>query len=247
MVYKIPTFAIGDIHGELGLLDRALMWIREECFFACKIVFLGDYIDRGPNSRGVLDTLLRVSDDMGPNRVVILRGNHDDMMLQTLRYRSKEHEDCWLTHGGLETLANYREPGVKVGPFDKKALDRHMDFIASMPTYHEDAHRIYAHAGVDGRHFVDGEFDWDRQSRQGLMWQKHSNMVANWPVDGLYKMVVHGHTPTSVHKVGIQNGRLNLDTGCGRDGALTVARFDGAELTRIQHFSKTAVKDRRAA
>src|SRR6266478_1473594 len=102
------TLAIGDIHGCLQALDRILEMVRPQPDDV--VVVLGDYADRGPDSRGVIDRLLELR---GHCRLVTLRGNHDQMMLDARSGYETQRE--WLLCGGSKTLASYASPGSPGG------------------------------------------------------------------------------------------------------------------------------------
>lgn len=209
------TYALSDIHGELQLLDRALEWIdRDAVGRSHRVVFCGDYIDRGPNSRGVLDRMMETP--LAHQERVFLRGNHDDMMLQSLIHRSKLHEDIWLRHGGVGTLAEYTEDGQ----LDKAALARHCTFIERMPFFFEDAHAVYTHAGLIGSASVTDHTPFE------LMWTEWKTVAEHWPADGRDKLLVHGHTPQKGRQPFWQQGRICLDTAACFGGALTVMMHD---------------------
>jgi serine/threonine protein phosphatase 1 len=210
-------------------LGQAMRWIANDCAETMTsledvtIVFMGDYIDRGPASRAVLDMLMLMR-DTSPPTIVILRGNHDEMMLQALRYRSKTHEVCWLQNGGLETLKNYEKPVAARG-FERSLYDdavyAHLDFIESMDLFYEDEHRVYVHAGVRGsfqRMGLQQPFD--------LLWIRPSEMDEAWPAGMPVepKLVVHGHTPGHP---GIPEKTFGIDGGaCFDTGHLKVVKFD---------------------
>jgi serine/threonine protein phosphatase 1 len=195
------TFAIGDIHGCIGPMKRLLA--RIEAFASGgSVVFLGDYIDRGPDSKAVLDTLM--GEPPTGWRWVALKGNHEDMMVGAREGRYEE--GWWLDNGGLETLASYgRDIPVS-----------HLEWAASLPLLHQDEHRIYVHAGVrDGIYFED-------QTPDDLMWTRFPPCVS-----GEYwgKHLVHGHTPSPENPQTIGN-RTNLDSACVFGGSLSCAVFD---------------------
>lgn len=204
------TFCISDIHGQhmllIAVLSEAAKFIDANRipYDQVKFVFMGDYIDRGPHSRHVLDMLMQLRDSPGPFEFIILRGNHDDMMLQALRYRLKMQEDCWLQNGGVTTLENY---GLQTGQLDQEAIDLHLDFIETMPLFHEDEDRVYVHAGVRG------DFtDMSAQAEVDLIWMRPKEMEQCWPEGPAErKLVVHGHTP---FHLGFAGKTIGIDGGC---------------------------------
>lgn len=201
------TYAIGDIHGRLDLLVQALDTIRAREPNGATVITLGDYIDRGPSSRAVLDELQA---DQGKLTLIRLKGNHELLMYEALRERYASSEEIWLDNGGVQTLNNY----MRDGQMDRPAIDKHLDFIKTLKLYHADDHRFYVHARI-----VDG-YPLDKQ-RDNLLWGRYE------PKDhGGYfnKHVVHGHTPHRFPE--LKDNRTNLDTGAVYYGTLTVAVFD---------------------
>jgi serine/threonine protein phosphatase 1 len=195
------TFAVGDVHGCYTQLEAMLR--RIEGYGAGTVVFLGDYVDRGPNSCGVVRRLIE-----GPNSAdwkwITLMGNHEDMMVgaQDGRY----DEGWWLDNGGLETLTSYGN--------DIPAV--HLEWAASLQMIHQDEHRIFVHAGVrDGIYFED-------QTANDLMWTR---FPAGYSGEYWGKHLVHGHTPSPKNPQTTGN-RTNLDSACVFGGRLSCAVFD---------------------
>lgn len=207
------TYCITDVHGMYDLLVRALAWIEEDTAGQPhKVVFLGDYVDRGPDSRECLELLMD-----GPNRPLaewhVLLGNHEIMMLQGLTH--KDVLEAWMANGGDATLKNYVED-METMEMDDEALQQALLFIAEdMEHFYEDAYRVYVHAYVkDGQPLED-------QTLDIMLWTRYQPNH-----EGFYgsRHVVHGHTP---HKeVVLKEGRTNLDTGASHYGRLSIGVFD---------------------
>ena len=214
------TYAVGDVHGRLDLLELAFDRIaahagaREH-----RVVMLGDYVDRGPESAGVIDFLIR---RQAGGDVVCLKGNHEDMMLRALAGDDGALRS-WLANGGLETLRAYRtladaDPGRSIPA-------AHLDWLSNLPLSATDAHRIYVHAGVEpGVPLPD-------QDEATLMWIRGPFLRA--PVGAFEAHVVHGHTPLWDGKPDpaqpeLLAHRTNLDTGAWFTGVLSVGVFDRA-------------------
>jgi len=204
------TYVVPDIHGRLDLLNDALAKIERNPPGA--VVFLGDYVDRGPDSAGVISRLMA-----GPTvsgwKWICLKGNHEDMMLQALADESKM--PWWGGNGGVQTAQSY---GWREG----EALDvrglipvDHLRWIEALPVCHADPDRIYVHAGLD--HGT--PLSW--QTQDTLLWKRYA-----YGEEGLFfgRHVVHGHTP---HERGpkLHVGRTNLDTGAVYFGRLVVGIF----------------------
>ncbi|MBY3132234.1 metallophosphoesterase family protein [Rhizobium laguerreae] len=195
------TFAIGDIHGCIDPLRRMIDRI-EPYASEGTVVFVGDYVDRGPDSKSVLDRIIAGPSE--PWRWICLKGNHEDMMVAA--YADGQSRAVWLGNGGLETEISY---GGRV-------LPQHLQWATDRPLMHVDRHRIFVHAGVDP------QIPLDRQSQDDLLWMR-------FPVDqpGEYwgKHLVHGHTPSRSNPVTTGN-RTNIDSGCVFGGKLSCAVFD---------------------
>jgi serine/threonine protein phosphatase 1 len=140
------TYAIADLHGRFDLLEMALAKIADHTELPATVVTLGDYVDRGPDSRQVIERLMGGRDDKRW-RLICLKGNHEDIMWQTCR-RMVPDCDWWLTNGGGTTLISY-------GQQEGDAVDvtvvpaEHLSWIERLPLMHIDKHRIFVHAGVD--------------------------------------------------------------------------------------------------
>jgi serine/threonine protein phosphatase 1 len=212
-------YAIGDIHGRSDLLDRLAEKIRNDLGnFAgdeCITVTLGDYVDRGPDSRGVLDRLAR---NPFPTPYVGLRGNHEELFESFLRDPTVAQH--WRQLGGLETLHSYGVPVARLmigKEFEQasKALRAaipppHFEFLSSLKTSFEWDQYFLCHAGIrPGVPF-------DRQSEQDLLWIRDEFLNSQM---NFGKVVVHGHTP-SEQPEDLPN-RINIDTGAFATGRLT--------------------------
>lgn len=232
-------FAIGDIHGRLDLLSQLLEALKGEAEALPPgtqpvLITLGDMVDRGPDSRGVVELLAsQPLRDQG-FRQVSLKGNHEDVMLGFLNPATPpESKRGWLTYGGAEALASYGLP--LPSPFDPYALSgrqlsdlaaafaealppHHRDFLAQLPLYHESGDYFFAHAGVDPT------VPLHRQEAQALLWIRQPFLSHDQPFG---KMVVHGHTISKLPQV--RHNRIGLDTGAFRTDRLTCLRLYGTD------------------
>jgi serine/threonine protein phosphatase 1 len=204
------TYAIGDIHGSYSKLRNLLDRCKEHRGATeYRIVFLGDYIDRGPDSREAVELLIETQSGV-PGQVVCLKGNHEDMLLSAVD--DGDHAS-WLANGGATTLNSY---GVGRA---NDILPAHLDWFGSLPLATVDEKRFYVHAGV--RPGVPLQ----HQSEYDLLWIREP-FLSDPRDHGLY--VVHGHTPIRTGIPELRRNRLNLDTGAYFGGPLTAAVFDEA-------------------
>ena len=212
------TIAIGDIHGCRDMLERLL----ERCFrFAAgrplRLVFLGDYIDRGPDSRGVVETLIALQRRL--TDVICLRGNHEALLLEALATGDMR---LWLFNGADRTLASYGVDEVSALPGD------HLAWYAALKTSFDDGQRFFVHAGVDPERAL------DNQTEHDLVWMREPFLSRECDYG---RLIVHGHTPLRAGKPDLRRCRLNIDTGAVYGGRLTAAVFDHAQRDPIAFLS----------
>lgn len=218
MIMTKLTFAIGDIHGRLDLLEKAIDRIESHVFYndveKYTVVFCGDYVDRGLQSAQVVDFLIR-----GPTLPkaswVCLKGNHEDIMMQCLDSKSLS---WWVQNGGGATLLSYN-PEFKVSEDVYPLSDhikRHYDWMYSLPLYHMDEHRAFVHAGFNPHKPI------NLQIAEHLMWDRE-RADQDYSFDGKY--VVHGHTVVLDGPVEFEN-KINLDVGAVFYGRMPIAVFD---------------------
>ena len=218
-------YAIGDIHGRADLLQNLLELIDKdaESFEGDKmIVFLGDYIDRGFQSRQVIDTI--ISGRLANYDVYCLKGNHEEAMLQFLA--DPDFGPRWAAYGGRETLVSYgvRPPRNQTRTDDWQEV--HANLVAALPAEHEEfllrllpslkvGQYGFVHAGLrPGVRFED-------QSERDLFWIRDEFLKDQKPLDVI---AVHGHTP--VDKPFWDHRRINVDTGAYISGRLTAVRLE---------------------
>jgi len=178
----MSTYVTGDIHGRLKLLDQLISDVPWDVS-RDKLVFLGDLIDRGDDARGVVNRVIELV--KGNPNVVVLRGNHEQMLLDCLDYGDLQ----WLIpeNGGIASLSAY---GFKLDQLndvsDIKIPEEHVEFFRSLPFYHEDDQAIYVHAGlIPGEHPSETDPD-------VLTWTRDLDFFTGY--DG--KLCFFGHTPT---------------------------------------------------
>jgi len=227
----VRVYAIGDIHGRADLLaevferidtDRRLRPIRVSIE-----VLLGDYIDRGPNSREVLDLLVARKRAFSS---VFLKGNHE-AFLANFPTDPSILED-WQRLGGLETLRSYGvapsiNPDVAARARLAAALDQalpesHREFLARLELSFTCGDFLFVHAGVRPG------IPLAKQREEDLLWIREDFLTSE---DDFGKIVVHGHTP--VLQPEIRRNRINIDTGAYATGRLTCLKLEGTSIDFI--------------
>ncbi|MCP8938414.1 serine/threonine protein phosphatase [Alsobacter sp. SYSU M60028] len=210
------------MHGRYDLLREVANLIREDlrgCPGDAFTVLLGDLIDRGPQSREVVDSLARRD---FPTPFTALMGNHEAAMLHALE--SDKAFELWLGMGGSETLASYLGGVPRPGAVDRPALMRalpeeHLTFIEAMPPTYAAGDFFFCHAGI--RPGVPLE----RQTPADLLWIREP-FLSSTRNHG--KVIVHGHTPVPAPM--FLSNRIALDTGAFATGKLTCIAIDEAEI-----------------
>lgn len=203
------TYAIADLHGRYDLFRMAVDAIAARG--GGKVVFLGDYVDRGPESRQIIEALMAgppVGQTWFP-----LKGNHEDMMVQVCL--GDAPVAWWLPNGGGQTLVSY---GHAYGaPVDVGVVSSaHLNWLAHLPLYRPDAHRVFVHAGVDPTIPLDG------QSEKTLLWKLYPDAFPDGHGD---RHVVHGHHQFADGPK-CYAGRTDLDTLAWLTGRLVIGVFD---------------------
>jgi serine/threonine protein phosphatase 1 len=213
------VYAIGDIHGSLQKLrDLIAHCERYADGRPATFVFLGDYIDRGPDSAGVVDTVMDLQSRL-KDRVIALKGNHEAVAIEVIN--GKTAADLWLREGGAATLRSYGVGSARELPSE------HVAWLRSLPLRYDDGCRFFVHAGIDPDKPLDG------QSGRDLIWIREPFLSD--PRDH-GRLIVHGHTPLATGVPDLRSNRLNLDTGAVFGGPLTAAAFAGAQRDPIGFF-----------
>ena len=234
-------YAVGDVHGRHDLLARLLDRIKKDAERLndrreTTLVFLGDYIDRGDDSRFVVDELVNLMDSPEDD-VVLLRGNHEDALLNFLN--DPIGGRAWIDYGGRQTLASYgvrppdRNPSldqlVKLRDKMTDALGDHLSLFANLDPFFTVDGLVFSHAGVNPNNPDPLE------DIRSMVWGSDATLVDR-PLPG--KLLVHGHYDDvePVHKP----GRICVDTGAYYTGRLSAVRLDDS----INFLSVTAADDR---
>ena len=220
------VYAVGDIHGRSDLLADIHRSIRKDARdFAGELVcvYVGDYIDRGPDSRGVIEALL--GEPLAGFRSHLLIGNHEDILLRFLEDASVA--PMWIMNGGGATLDSYgvdwRESAVDgfaaaQAAFRRNLPDPHLRFFRALEPSHEEGGYLFVHAGIRPGRPV------ERQDPHDLMWIRDEFLYSTADHG---RVVVHGHTIAEEPQL-IDN-RIGIDTGAYATGRLTCLVLEGAE------------------
>ena len=237
-----PIYAVGDIHGQLSELDHILSLIEKDGGGDAEIVFLGDYTDRGPDSRGVIERLIEGRD--AQSNWTFIKGNHDRMfewfMQDPLRHDPYLMVELYWLHqrlGGDTTLASYgvdasgkqREKDVQAEA--RNAVPQaHLDFLADLQLTHIVGDLMFVHAGIrPGIPLAD-------QTEEDMLWIRQQFHTYTGPHP---KLIVHGHTP--IDRPTHYGNRVNLDTGAGYGKPLTVAVFEGDAVWSLTEKGRQAL------
>jgi serine/threonine protein phosphatase 1 len=221
------TFVVGDVHGRRAQLARLLDALpRDEA--SDTLVFLGDLIDRGPDAPGVVSDVLELQRGANPEGVVVLRGNHEQMMLDFM----DEDSRLWLSSvtGGDQTFQQYTGSPLRVEAeedferarrlLEESVPQEQLEFFRGLPLYHEDDYALYVHAGLD-----QGKHPRDTDAHQ-LLWTRDADFYKKYRG----KPCVFGHTPTAFlpllgrlgrHGIYISHSAIGIDTGYNYNSPLT--------------------------
>ena len=213
------TYAIGDIHGSLDKLRSLLAACQQHADGReLQFVFLGDYIDRGPDSAGVVRLMMSLQLEL-QERLIALKGNHEAWALGLLDGTAQVM--TWLNNGGGETLASYGAKGI--GDLPRV----HLDWMRSLRLSYDDGRRFFVHAGVDPDRPLDAQDD------SVLLWIREPFLTDDRDYG---RLIVHGHTPLGGGMPELRSNRLNIDTGAVFGGPLTAAVFDDSQTRPLAYL-----------
>ena len=235
---SVRIAAIGDLHGRLDLLnllqpdlDRAATDPDRRLIE----VYLGDYIDRGPSSRQVIDYMIRRK-SLKDRDAVFLRGNHEQMLLVALEDDQKFRQ--WVRYGGDATMMSYGVSPAGIGPqcselrkaFRAAIPPSHLEFFKNLQNIYSEGGFVFVHAGVRPG------IPLDQQNEDDMLWIREPflNSIARFGAT-----VVHGHTPTT--KLSLRPNRIGVDTGAYQTGILTClfVTSDGVTSVDTQRHAVT--------
>ena len=222
-------FAVGDVHGCIDELDALLDEIVPGA--GDEIVFVGDYVDRGPSPSAVVERLIRLRDSGGP-RCVFLRGNHEDMFLAWLGEPGR-HGDAFLLNGGRVTLESYGISPALGGLAAKRQLPGpHLEFLRDLAMKHVRGRFLFVHAGISPR------ISLEKQRDEDLLWIREEFIRNRHP---LPYAVVFGHTP---HRDVVWNlpWKVGIDTGCVYGNKLTCLELRSATLFEVRRGSGSVTR-----
>ena len=211
------TVVIGDIHGCYNELEQLLLDLESNQVYnknTDRLIFLGDYIDRGKDSKKVVRFIRSLQRDN--ENVIALKGNHEDMCVNYYKYGRLD----WKINGANKTIKSYH---------GHKELRRDLNWMEHLPLYYEDEHFIYVHAGIDANKPM------SEQSNYHLLWVREPFL---WSTTKQDKRVVFGHTPS---QLAIESDKpyytladnIGIDTGCVFGGKLTALIIDDDKITEF--------------
>jgi serine/threonine protein phosphatase 1 len=220
-------YAVGDIHGEVEKLDALLDKLPLQA--GDRLVFLGDYVDRGPDAKGVVERLIELS---ARYPCTFLLGNHESMFLDFLGWHGRGYlgKEAFLANGGDRTLESYgyfeRRPPQ---PDSFELPPAHEEFYRSLVLHHREGDYLFVHAGLPRRLLTETDVDFvlRRARPQHLLWDRSSGDLPHT----LGVTVVYGHTPRPDFTVAWNNPfSIGIDTGATFGGPLTAIRLPDETL-----------------
>ncbi|EMG28631.1 serine/threonine protein phosphatase [Listeria fleischmannii 1991] len=233
-----PIFVIGDVHGEIGLLEKILEdWDRERE----RLLFVGDLIDRGENPGAVLRLVKELSLE---EEVIVLTGNHEKMLLDWLAAPS-EKMAYYISQGGMETIQSLLPENIeeKVTPEElaKRVMEESADlitFIENLPLFYEEKQYVFVHAGVDLT-----ISDWKKTEEKQFYWIREPFLFGE---NHTGKVFIFGHTPVqNLHSDGSSNiwispdqTRLDIDGGAVYGGSLNAIVVEEHAVTKLFRVDK---------
>jgi serine/threonine protein phosphatase 1 len=227
MTAETIYYAIGDVHGMAKNLEALYAQIRadhDRRGGRAVIIHLGDYVDRGPDSKGVIELAMGLENKAAGSEslgVYSLLGNHEQMMLDAFYDAHSTAAEHWFANGGAETVRSYARGKDADQENWRKVIDTaHLDWLGNLPTLLVDETRklVFVHAGIDPAAYPHCKDDIRIWTRSPKFFDP-----ARWPdrpeLDGI--RVIHGHTPTTDFAPDVGERRINVDTGAVYGGALT--------------------------
>jgi diadenosine tetraphosphatase ApaH/serine/threonine PP2A family protein phosphatase len=221
-------FAIGDIHGCPDELAVMLKTIAPRA--GDTVVFIGDYIDRGPSARDVIDQVLDL--ERGDSELVLLKGNHEDMMLSFLGLPGN-YGESFLFNGGVATLESYGVGEANLSRAIEHVPDAHLEFMSRLAVSYLRPPYLFVHAGIMPTRQL------EEQQTEDLLWIRQEFIFNPHRIDAT---VVFGHTPMRGVMIDLPY-KLGIDTGLVYGGKLTCVEFNEGVLYQVGRGSRS-VKSR---
>jgi len=222
-------YAIGDIHGERETLEALLaaLPLRPED----RLVFVGAYVDRGADSRGVIDVLVRVSEE---RPCTFLIGNHESMFLDFLGWEGPMYfaGDAFLMNGGDRTLVSYNYFDAGLEPSEFEISKAHATFFRNLKLYHLDGDYLFVHAGLGRAAFESSDIHYvlEKANAEDLLWNR---TTADLP-HKLGVTIIYGHSPAADFQVRWNSPfSIGIDTGAVYGGKLTAIRLPDETLFQV--------------
>jgi serine/threonine protein phosphatase 1 len=213
---KTNIFAVGDIHGrydKLVAMMEILPWKKESGDI---LLFIGDYVDRGPRSRDVVEFLVQLKKQGG--NFVFLKGNHEKMLLDF--YVKQKDQMLYVANGGAETIASYVE-----GAIGRKAFvlpEDHLEFLISLQLIHETQDYIFVHAGLRDA------IPLEEQAEEDLLWIREEFIYSTYDWN---KRIIFGHT--ALETPFVTPGKIGIDTGAVYGNKLTAVQLPGMKFYQV--------------
>lgn len=217
----MDIYAIGDIHGNLALLERLMDQLQPD-LGRDQLIFMGDYIDRGPHAKGVVDYVMRLRRLAPPEHVICLKGNHESMFLNFMQGQDIE---LFLYNGGISTLRSYwgndwEDQEELILPSD------HRQFLEGLPLYYETETYIFVHGGLKPG------VPLEEQQEEDLLWIR-GDFIAS--MEDFGKKVIFGHTP--FHQPLVMPNKIGIDTGAAYGNRLTCLQLPQEKFISVGHES----------
>lgn len=244
----IRILAISDIHGSYSEFNALLSKVNYRPL-EDKLILMGDYVDRGPDSKRLVEQVMMMHEEEG---VIVLKGNHDKMAFDALTNDDDKLDTHWLSNGGYETLMSYcgADPDFLKEDFGwkdyvllkekiRQNYGHHLDFINSLPLYYETEEHIFVHAGINPK--VE---DWKQQESYDFIWIRE--LFYRNPVVSTDKTVVFGHTSTmDLHEseevwFSPDGDKIGIDGGCAYGQRLNCLEICAGEY--ITHYVRNGVQ-----
>ncbi len=223
------TYAIGDIHGCLTPLKELMVKTAADLDnnigqdSKVRLIFLGDYIDRGPDSKGVIDYLIdlknkniQIHETEPLYEYIFLKGNHEELF--------ENKCDTWVINGGFQTAISYGWDGISLNIEEQIKIPKsHIEFINNLKIYYDDPENklFFVHAGIRPELTLEEQNDYD------MKWIRYEFLEYPGPYK-IDRFVIHGHTPKRNEIPDYHSYRVNVDTGCVFGGYLNAIIFDNS-------------------